>query len=158
MSPLPIAVLTGPGMHAVDADRVLTQLGRECAGHAGDRVLAGGVVNHERLHLDTGGRTDQDDRPAPAAIDDSLCPGHHGIPGTRHVDVHDVAEVFRRDVVPHLGSGDSGVGDDDVEPTQRGDPIPDGLSESAEVTRIDHRGDDSTVGGLHQADGFGEVL
>ena len=34
---------------------------------------------------------------------------HDGVPGAAHVDVHDIAEVFWRDGVPCLGSGDTGA-------------------------------------------------
>ena len=137
---------------------MLTQFGGEGARHPGHGVLAGGVVHHERLHLQSGRRADQNDRPAAAAVDDLLRAGHHGVPGSGHVDVHHVAKRFGRDLVPRLRSRDAGVGDDDVEPPEGGDGVVHGLTQAVEITNVDCRGDDSTAGGLDEPDGFGEVF
>jgi hypothetical protein len=79
-------------------------------------------------------------------------------PGPRHVDVHYVTERLGRDLVPRLGSRDPGVRDDDVESPKGGHARMDGLAEPLVVARVDHRGDDPSAGGLHQADRLVEVF
>jgi hypothetical protein len=89
------------------------------------------------LHLDARCGADQNDGSAAAAIDDLLRSRHDGVPCAGDVDVDDVAKVFGRDGIPDLGSGDTGVGDDDVEPTQRFDAAVDGLAEPIDVADVD---------------------
>jgi len=89
------------------------------------------------LHLDARCGADQNDGSAAAAIDDLLRSRHDGVPCAGEVDVDDVAKVFGRDGIPDLGSGDTGVGDDDVEPTQRFDAAVDGLAEPIDVADVD---------------------
>src|SRR6202011_6419876 len=88
---------------------------------------------------------DQNDGPAAAAVDDLLRSRHDGVPRAGDVDVDDVAKVFGRDGIPDLGSGDTGVGDDDVEPTQRFDAAVDGLAEPVDVADVD-RSEERRVG------------
>ena len=145
-------------MHAVDPNRMLTQLRGERPRHPGDGVLASGVVNHERLQLDSSRRADQYDRTAAATVDDRLRTGHHGVPRARHVDVHHVAERLRRDRVPRGGGRDSGIGDDDVESPEFGDTGVDGFAHAVKVAGVDGGGDDATAGGFDEARRFLQIL
>ena len=94
-------------------------------------------MNHERLELDSGGRADQDDRPATAAVDDVLGTGHHGVPGAGEVDVDDVSPLLGGDGVPGMRSSDAGVGDDDIETAELGDTVVDGLTQPVVIAGVD---------------------
>src|SRR5258708_411034 len=57
-----------------------------------------------------------------------------------------------------LGSRDTGVGDDDVEPAQRFDAAVDGLAEPVDVADVDDGGEDLLAGGFDQVHGLGEII
>ena len=85
-------------------------------------------------------------------------PGHHGVPGTCHVDIHDIAKGLRGDLVPGLRSRDPGIRDDDVEPAEFRKAVVDGLAQAVDIPRVDDRGPDALAGFLHQTFRLGEVL
>lgn len=70
-----MGLFTAPGWTLLTRDVVRAEFGGEGAGHAGDRMFAGGVVHHERLYLLARVRADEDHRAA-AARDEVRGGGH----------------------------------------------------------------------------------
>ena len=134
------------GVHRVDPDAVLAELRGERPGHADERVLAGRVVDHERLHLLAGVGAGQHDRSAVPAGDEVRGARHDGVPDTGDVDVDRVLEDLRRRLVPRRRDADAGVGHDDVEPPELAErPRPTNAFMPSRVTDVALVGQDPTT-------------